>query len=309
MTSESQVPLNQISFTIVVPTHNGRLSVVDAVRSILGQTFKDFELIVVSDGDAIRTKELLCSITDPRLQILEQPKMGVSAARNRGVKAGHSEWVTFLDDDDTLRQDCLSHWSSQIESDVAAVTGRLAFWTNGRQTHYWDCTLSLKDEGMEASRILPGGFVIRRDAFDAIQGFDEGLAYSENQDLGLRLLDWIQRNNRQLRILNTDRVVADFDREHSRTRSRRYKRAPADTARVFLTRYARRLEKDKASAASLHRIIARAERLDGHVAAARRSALTSAILEPSNLQNLRSLVLAIAWPVAKRFTRGRNRNS
>jgi glycosyltransferase involved in cell wall biosynthesis len=87
--------------TVVVPTVGRPMVVLRAVRSVLEQTYRDFELIVVIDGPDEATRDALSAITDSRLRIFELSENGgVSKARNLGVSRGIGQWIAFLDDDD-----------------------------------------------------------------------------------------------------------------------------------------------------------------------------------------------------------------
>src|SRR5690625_3525723 len=87
--------------TVVIPTYNRAHVVHRAIDSVLGQTFADFELIVVDDGSTDGTEAVLSTYTDPRIRYLVQlVNRGVSAARNRGIKEARGEFVAFLDSDD-----------------------------------------------------------------------------------------------------------------------------------------------------------------------------------------------------------------
>lgn len=281
-------------FTVVVPTHAGRSSISAAVASILAQTHRHFELIVVSDGDATRTREFLRDVDDSRLSLVEQAKTGVSAARNHGVRSGHYEWVIFLDDDDTVRDDWLEFYASQVGVGVAAVTGDLLLWPHGRQPFVYESRLALSDLTLAASSILPAGFVVRRDLFLEVGGFDERLVYSENQDLGLRLADHILARHQDLQVVNTHRVVADLYREAPDSRSQRYGLAPASSARVFVARYSGRLAGDPVNKAALYRLIARADRVENRGGAAVAAAWRAVHAQPAAWANHRSLAIALA---------------
>lgn len=280
-----------IMFTLVIPTHNGRTSVKRAAESVLNQTFTDFELIVVSDGEGSRTRDILRDISDPRLQVVEQQKRGVSAARNLGVSSGRHRWIAFLDDDDEKRPDALENMASCIREDTVAVTGQVAIWTGQHLDRVWQCHLSTSDPTMNASTILPGGFAVRRDMFEAVGGFDESLHYSENMDLGLRLCDHIQCTNAG-RILHLPRILADFHREQADDRKRRYKSAPADAARILLARYSDRYKLDPQGTAALNRIISRDSRISNDSRSALRHALSALKSDPTSIQNFRSVALA-----------------
>ena len=147
-----------VTFSVVIPTHNGRESIARAVESVLGQTHMALDVVVVCDGDAARTKGLLADVLDPRLRIVEQPRTGVCAARNRGVAVTANPWVVFLDDDDSARPTWLELLArGATGAGVDVVTARLAFWEGDRIAEVRDCRLSPGDPTMGASTILPGG--------------------------------------------------------------------------------------------------------------------------------------------------------
>ncbi|MEN8217050.1 MAG: glycosyltransferase family 2 protein [Pseudomonadota bacterium] len=87
--------------SVVIPTYNRPQLVTNAVKSALTQTLKEIEVIVVIDGPDKTTREVLASINDSRLKVIELPiKVRGAAARNAGVAESQGEWVALLDDDD-----------------------------------------------------------------------------------------------------------------------------------------------------------------------------------------------------------------
>jgi glycosyltransferase involved in cell wall biosynthesis len=85
--------------SVIVPTFNRRKLVVNAIRSVLCQTYRDYEIIVVDDGSTDDTAEALTPYMD-RIRYVYQANLGASAAKNRGVQLARGKWISVLDSDD-----------------------------------------------------------------------------------------------------------------------------------------------------------------------------------------------------------------
>jgi glycosyltransferase involved in cell wall biosynthesis len=86
--------------SVIIPLYNKEKYVRRAVESVLGQTFVDFELIVVNDGSTDGGPVIVRGYTDPRIRVIDQDNHGVSAARNRGIAEARAPLTAFLDADD-----------------------------------------------------------------------------------------------------------------------------------------------------------------------------------------------------------------
>ncbi len=86
--------------TCITTTYNEGPLLLNAVHSVLNQSFGDFEYIIVDDGSAEETRAILNSLTDPRLKIIPQANAGLSAARNVGIALAKGDYICFLDADD-----------------------------------------------------------------------------------------------------------------------------------------------------------------------------------------------------------------
>lgn len=100
--------VSQPAISVVMPLYNKEREVARAIRSAMTQTFSDFELIVVNDGSADHSVEVVRGFTDQRIRLIEQANAGVSAARNRGVAEAKADLLTFLDADDEWLPEFLS---------------------------------------------------------------------------------------------------------------------------------------------------------------------------------------------------------
>lgn len=87
--------------SVVMPVYNGEKYLAEAIRSILDQSFKDFELLVINDGSTDRTGDMLRSYTDPRIVILEnETNLGLSKSFNKGIMASRGSYIARMDADD-----------------------------------------------------------------------------------------------------------------------------------------------------------------------------------------------------------------
>src|SRR5436190_7810239 len=93
-----------VKLSVVIPCYNVAPYVEAAVTSVLGQSMRDIEVIVVNDGSTDNTREVLRKLEeerrDRRLLVIDRPNGGPSAARNTGIEACSAEYIGFLDGDD-----------------------------------------------------------------------------------------------------------------------------------------------------------------------------------------------------------------
>lgn len=95
------------AISVVIPLYNKEKSIARTLRSVLAQTFADFEVIVVNDGSTDNSRQAARSISDPRIAIYDTENQGVSAARNFGCARAKGDYIAFLDADDTWLPDHL----------------------------------------------------------------------------------------------------------------------------------------------------------------------------------------------------------
>ena len=88
--------------TVVIPVYNSKATVEKAVRSIMNQTYKNLEIIIVNDGSTDESLEICERLAseDARILVHSQENGGLSAARNKGISLAKGKWITFVDSDD-----------------------------------------------------------------------------------------------------------------------------------------------------------------------------------------------------------------
>ncbi len=179
--------------SVIIPTFNRARKVVRAVSSVLYQTFKDYEIIVVDDGSTDGTREALTSVF-PHIKYLSHPKnLGVSTARNIGIRASGSPLIAFLDSDDYWRAEKLSvqvEFFRQHPKAIACQTEEI--WIrNGRRIN--PRKKHLKPSGdifgpsLKLCLVSPSAAMLRRSLLNEVGLFDPDLPACEDYDLWLRI--------------------------------------------------------------------------------------------------------------------------
>ena len=105
------MPAENVFISVIIPAFNAESFLVDAVNSVLGQSYRNFELIIVNDGSLDLTSELIADIMrkDSRVRsVTHVHNRGLPATRNSGIKAAKGEWIAFLDADDKWLPEKLS---------------------------------------------------------------------------------------------------------------------------------------------------------------------------------------------------------
>lgn len=183
--------------SVILPTHNRSTSLMRAIDSVLNQSYKDLELIVVDDASTDNTKGLVADISDPRIRYLSHRKCkGAGAARNTGINAARGEYIAFQDSDDEWLSGKLSQQMRVMESnpEVSAVFSPYVRIdaTTDKKTQVPDQILPHMS-GDILNGILGGSFIgtptllVRRSALAACGLFNEKLKTLEDWELAIRL--------------------------------------------------------------------------------------------------------------------------
>lgn len=95
-------------FSIIIPVYNGEKYIVTCLNSVMCQTLKDWELILIDDGSTDKTPKLLSNYVNKNIHLISKSNEGVSVARNKGLDMAKGEYILFVDADDILYPDALS---------------------------------------------------------------------------------------------------------------------------------------------------------------------------------------------------------
>ena len=101
-------------FSVIIPTYNREKLIGRAIKSVLNQSFSDFEIIVIDDGSKDTTKGVVNSFKDQRIKYIYQENKERSAARNNGIRNTTGKWICFLDSDDYVKPNFLFNLHNEI---------------------------------------------------------------------------------------------------------------------------------------------------------------------------------------------------
>lgn len=186
----SRHPASRVS--VVIPSYNRAWILQEALESVLAQTYRDYELIVVDDGSTDDTQHLLLQYSG-RIRAIRQANKGVSAARNAGIAAAAGDLIAFLDSDDAWLPAKLERQVVFFDTHPDALICQTEeIWVrNGRRVN--PARKHRKPSGMffekslEMCMVSPSAVMMRRGLIERVGRFDEALPACEDYDMWLRV--------------------------------------------------------------------------------------------------------------------------
>lgn len=185
-------------FTVVIPLYNKENYIINTIKSVISQEFKDFEIIVINDGSKDNSLEKLNSIKESRLNVYTQTQKGVSEARNNGIARSKGEYIALLDADDYWYPHHLSSlkqlielfpsaglYGDRYEIKIQNKTTRLAEISN----YIKDKPLLIKDyfaESLADPMLWTSACAFKKDTFYEIGKFDPELRTAQDLDFFVR---------------------------------------------------------------------------------------------------------------------------
>lgn len=195
--------------SVIVPTYNRAGFLQEALASIRAQRRQPLEVIVVDDGSADDTCQVV-SQAAPSATYLQQDHAGVSSARNAGLEVATGDLIAWLDSDDLWGRMFLETMVATLESDPA-LDGVYCGWcgidatgqpVGKRHVHAVEPE-TLYDTLIEANYITTSTLLLRRECYDAMGPFDTDLPVCEDYDMFLRMA-------KRFRVQGLDRVLVSF---------------------------------------------------------------------------------------------------
>ena len=175
-----------MTISIIIPVYNASRYLRKCIDSILSQSFKDFELILINDGSTDESLAICKDYEkrDNRITVISQTNRGVSAARNKGLDIAKGEWITFIDADDYLLDNALSIlYERAITTGADLVLANALKLKNGKFSELHNLKNEvLPNAIMSIKHFALWGYLFKADIIRKYGlKFIEGLAYSEDR--------------------------------------------------------------------------------------------------------------------------------
>ena len=184
---------NKYKISVVIPTLNRINTLQRALDSVINQTYKPAEIIVVDNGSSDGTLKFLRE-QYPKITILTENKIGVSNARNKGIKKSINQWIALLDSDDAWHPRKLEIQTSMLDSALKEYnlihTDEVWFRNN---KHINQMKKHKKQGGYIFERCLslccisPSSVLFKKNILDKVGLFDESLPVCEDYDMWLKI--------------------------------------------------------------------------------------------------------------------------
>ena len=183
-----------MNISVVIPTYNRVELLKRSIDSVINQTIKPFEIIIVDDGSNDGTEAMIKKNYDS-LKLIKQKNKGASAARNSGIKASSGEWICFLDSDDEWKNDKLEKQITAVanNSDYKFFHSNEIWIKNGKRINqkkkHKKYGGDIFKKCLDMCRISPSSVLIDKNIFEEIGFFNENLVVCEDYELWLRICD------------------------------------------------------------------------------------------------------------------------
>jgi glycosyltransferase involved in cell wall biosynthesis len=185
-------------FSIIIPVFNKENFVAKTMKSVLCQTFSDFEIIIVNDGSTDQSEAKILEFRDSRIQYYSHENKGVSAARNFGIQKASAEYICFLDADDywyTNFLETMHQYTSEIpmqkvfaskieiETKKRIVKAQYSVVENTENFEFWD----FFDASRKECVLWTSSICIHKSVFEKVGGFDTQIKHGEDTELWIRI--------------------------------------------------------------------------------------------------------------------------
>ena len=185
--------LKNPAISVVMSVYNGETYLQAAIDSIFSQTFNDFEFLIINDGSTDNTRDILESLSDPRVRLFNQENIGLTKSLNRGVKQAKGRYIARMDADDISDPHRFEKQFDFLEKNSEyAVVGSFVKVINGRSKIVYTIEKpvghnEIKEHLKQDNCIAHGSALFRKKCLFDVGLYDESIRTAQDYDLFLRL--------------------------------------------------------------------------------------------------------------------------
>ncbi|MFC1771196.1 glycosyltransferase family 2 protein [Candidatus Margulisiibacteriota bacterium] len=177
----------QVYVSVIIPVYNGKDCIQRAIKSVLAQTYKHFEIIVIDDGSIDNTSDQVKIF--PEVKLIQQKNLGASKARNVGIELAQGKYIAFLDADDEWLPYKLDIQTIYLDDhpDIGFILAyqKILLEKNINKPGW------LKNEHLDKPQIgyLPGTMIVRKEIFRKVGLFNTNFSCSDDSEWFFRAKD------------------------------------------------------------------------------------------------------------------------
>ncbi len=181
--------------SVIIPVYNADKHIDETIKSVLKQTYANFELIIINDGSTDRSLEIISGHADPRIKIFSQDNYGVSYSRNKGAYLAKNEYLAFLDSDDIWHPEYLDKKLDHIrnsdsdmvfcyEQEINENYDKLEKYFTASEIDFFEKIITIHPD----YAVGPSNLFIKRRSFLSSVGFNQALSNTADKMMLIDLL-------------------------------------------------------------------------------------------------------------------------
>jgi glycosyltransferase involved in cell wall biosynthesis len=183
--------------SVVIPLYNKENYIESTIKSVLNQSFQNFEIVVVNDGSTDNSVNVVKKLNDPRVRLYSNKNHGLSYTRNFGIKKSIGKYIALLDADDLWRSDyldCISYFIKSYKNEFVFATNNYTWF------HKKTPNLKVPPKSAYNSKLIKDYFsyrknlfsyssiVFHKSVFDKIGYFNENVNHGEEEEFSIKCL-------------------------------------------------------------------------------------------------------------------------
>ena len=290
--------------SVIIPTYNRAHLIGRSIKSVLSQSYQDFEIIIVDDGSTDNTKEVVTSFNNERIRYIRHEKnKGEAAARNMGIRVARGKYIAFQDSDDEWLPEKLAKQIELLKNTLPKVgVAYTGFWKieNNEKTYIPFSWVNQK-EGDIHKELLKGNFIgtpatlLKKECFKKVGMFDEKLFHLVDWELWLRVSKYYH-----FKFIDEPLLVAYYDLDNVSTNQNEFIRAQE----LILEKHFEDFSKDKELLVTHYVYIGDLFISEGNVKKGRSYLIKALKLSPFSFRALSTALLTFFGRRAYRKVRG-----